>query len=216
MTARVRMPLRRYRSDHPNHVHQVSVVVCKHLYYNQRGLLARQAKPLTVPTLADADREHARTYVLLYVLRDHFSGLFYAAQHGTPQREPLERFLLTAWANSARPRLLRGVPDSLSVAAGTLAVFPGVLPLLEQLDVRLLPPASGFQTAARDVRTVQAHLAQYVGTDAIHASLRLRELQQQNEAQPHRDYPGKTKGDVWREYVPALRFPPKSCYDALA
>ncbi len=68
--------MRSYRSDYPNHLHQLNVCISKHYYATRDGLLKYQKKAMDVSLAKSslADRRH----MLVYCIRDHCSGVFYA------------------------------------------------------------------------------------------------------------------------------------------
>jgi hypothetical protein len=66
----------RYKSDYPNQVHQLLVTVSKHFHIGAKGQLRYQFKAMDVNfnNLEKSEREQ----IVFYLLRDHFSGVFYA------------------------------------------------------------------------------------------------------------------------------------------
>ena len=85
-----------YKSEYPNQVHQLSVSVSKHIYVTGAGKLKFQKKKfeLDLASVRAADRVH----VLHYLIRDHFSGAFYAEICASTSFVPVQDFLNRAWS----------------------------------------------------------------------------------------------------------------------
>lgn len=139
-----------YKSDYPNQVHQLSVSVSKHIYVTGAGKLKFQKKKfeLDLASVRAADRVH----VLHYLIRDHFSGAFYAEICASTSIVPVQDFLNRAWSLKLG-YLFCGVPDLVFIPKTVLYAFENVQSFVESLDVEVREPTSGFQAGVRDVRT---------------------------------------------------------------
>jgi len=85
-----------YRSEYANQVHQLNVSVSKHYYVTKTGSLKYQIKQqeINLDKLARSERLH----LIHYVIRDHFSGLFYAELAISNNPIPIHEFLYRVWA----------------------------------------------------------------------------------------------------------------------
>ena len=130
-----------YRSDYTNQVHQLIVSVSKHFYILKSGDLMHRRKPMEIklPKIEQSPREH----IVHYLIRDHFSGAFYAEMCSARAMMPLEEFLYRAWSKKESYRsvgvfLRRGLPgnpgagsaDSNSVERSLRTATDSHLPLL--------------------------------------------------------------------------------------
>lgn len=138
----------RYKSDYPNQVHQLLVTVSKHFHIGAKGQLRYQFKAMDVNlnNLEKSDREQ----VVFYLLRDHFSGVFYAEIASGKKLISINDFLLRAWLQ--KPDLVFcGVPENLMVTKVVENQFPEITAILQQLNIRKFNPPSGFASGMREV-----------------------------------------------------------------
>lgn len=155
------MVMKSYRSDFPNHVHQLVVSVSKHFYAGKDGLLKYQTKPMemTLAKLSQATRKH----MLTYVLRDHCSGVYYAETCFAPEVLPLKGFLARAWRQKPDYPFC-GMPKLLLFPSVLREAFPGVAEDVESLGIELVKVTSGFQAGGtRDIRTIEEQLGGQLG-----------------------------------------------------
>lgn len=110
-----------------------------------------QKKPMevTLAKLASSARRHA----VIYMLRDHCSGVFYAEIAIAPDLLPLKDFLSRAWGAKVDYDFC-GLPELLSFPASVQAAFPGAAEAVEQLGVVLVDVTSGFQGGVRDIQVI--------------------------------------------------------------
>ncbi|MBK3801298.1 hypothetical protein GAY33_19070 [Azospirillum brasilense] len=147
----------RYQSDHANQVHQLLVSVSKHFYVRRNGTIAFQWKAIDIDLarIQTAKRNH----VVHYLLRDHYSGAFYAEVTTSDRLIDLGEFLYRAWAEKETgpgedaPYLFRGMPDALTVPAKVMERFPGVARIMEACGIAYIKATSGFQAGVRDLKT---------------------------------------------------------------
>ena len=140
----------RYKRDHANENHQLMIAVSKHWYITRDGCLQWQMKPMEIDlrTCGASDRIH----VVNYIIRDHYSGLFFAAVSRSDEQRSAEDFLTEAWSTKAEHPLV-GPPEHLCVAKTCLAAFPMLAEFLREHKVRILDATSGFQSGIRDAQT---------------------------------------------------------------
>lgn len=139
-----------YRSDYSNQVHQVVISASKHFFIKKDGGLSWQKKPFEV-TLAKAPTQ-LRRHIVHYLIRDHFSGAFYAEVHPADQMVSIADFLYRAWAPKDKHALC-GVPEFVTIAATAIEQFPNIHHLLDAYSVGFVKATSGFQSGIRDLRT---------------------------------------------------------------
>ncbi len=145
--------MHRYRSDYSNQVHQLVVSMSRHYYVTKQGKYQYQKKPFEVQLGAQGTRLHA----VHYVIRDHFSGLFYAEISDSDHLIPIEDFLYRAWCKKTE-HPFHGIPEAISVPKTVQNVWPLVTELLMQSGIEVIDVTSGFQGGVRDIRTWEDNL----------------------------------------------------------
>lgn len=139
-----------YKSDYSNHVHQLVVSVSKHLYVTESGTFKYQKKPFEA-TL-DRPESFRKCHIVHYLIRDHFSGLFYAEVADSESFLPIKEFLYRAWSRKgAHP--LYGIPSALTLPKTVKKVWPDLERFVESLGIAVIDVTSGFQGGIRDIRT---------------------------------------------------------------
>lgn len=145
-----------YQSEYSNQVHQLIVSVSKHLFATKTGRLKSQQKPMEVKLAAcsSADKEQ----VVHYLIRDHYSGVFYAEIHPGSALIPLEDFLYRAWSQKEE-YLFCGAPDWMSIPRTVSEGFPAIIDFIGTYDIKSFKVTSGFQSGAiRDIKTWEQHI----------------------------------------------------------
>lgn len=193
-----------YRSNHPNHVHQLMVSVSRHCYVGADGLMKYQKKPMavTLAKLPAASRRHA----VIYTLRDHCSGVFYAEVAIAPDLLPLKGFLSRAWGTKDGYAFC-GLPELLTLPASAQAAFPGVSEAVERLGVRLVEVTSGFQGGVRDIREINEAMRVQSGRPLSELPAEIAWTYQRMAGAVSRRG-GDTKIEMWRQGVGEVRLPP--------
>lgn len=144
-----------YRTEHSNHVHQLVVAVSRHFYVTSAGKFKKQVKPFEAKL--DRPESFTKRHIVHYMIRDHFSGLFYAEVTDTEHLYPVTDFLCRAWSPK-ETHCLRGVPLAMTVPKNVHAVWPEISTLLTAVEVESIEVTSGFQGGIRDIRTWEEHL----------------------------------------------------------
>jgi hypothetical protein len=142
-----------YRSDYSNQVHQLVVSVSRHYYITKQGKYQYQKKPFEV----DLGESSSKLHVVHYLIRDHFSGLFYAELTDTQHLIPIREFLYRAWSEKREHPFL-GVPSGITVPKNVQKLWPAVAGFLAGLGIEVIKVTSGFQGGVRDIRTWEDHL----------------------------------------------------------
>ncbi len=139
-----------YRSSYSNERHQLIVCVSKHLYATKNGLIRYQRKPFDVSLMKVEKAE--KVHLVHYLIRDDFSGVFYAEIHSGTPLIPIEEFLFRAWSHKEN-YLFCGMPDFISVPKTVSERFPTVKRLIEVYGVKTIDVTSGFQSGTiQDVK----------------------------------------------------------------
>ena len=147
---------RQYRSDYSNQVHQFIVSVSRHFYVTAGGKLKYQKKPFDARLGNRAT--FTRRHVINFLIRDHFSGLFYAEITDIDNVYSACEFLHRAWSESD-DHPLYGIPDMMTLPKNVRAVWPDLAAFLEEETlINLIDVTSGFQGGVRDVRSWEALL----------------------------------------------------------
>lgn len=196
--------MKSYRSEHPNHVHQLTVSASKHYYITKDGRLKYQHKPMEIRL--DALEHSDRTHVVHYIIRDHFSGLFYSEIAASASLPPVEYFLNRAWRKKDE-YVFCGIPKLLTIPQRVETIFPTVKTSVLALGVGLIEVTSGFQGGVRDVRTVEDWLKLFHDSPMDEASLRAKQIAQIMGKKKSRNG-ADDKASFWMEYVPEIRVPP--------
>lgn len=139
-----------YRSDHSNQVHQVVISVSKHFFIKKDGGLSYQKKPFET-SLAKAGMQNRR-HVVHYLIRDHFSGTFYAEVFPADNMSDIAEFLYRSWSQKPKHPFC-GIPDFITIAATVTDHFPNIHRLLDAYGIGFVKATSGFQSGIRDLRT---------------------------------------------------------------
>ena len=149
-----------YQSDYANQVHQLTVSISKHIILLKTGAMRFQKKPIDV-NLANFSRSQ-KSHIAYYIVRDHYSGCFYAEIHSCTSLVPVEDFLFRAWSEKPNYEFC-GAPDYLAVPETVNVAFPNLKKLMEDYGIEPAPVTSGFQSGAvRDVQTWENLVRQYV------------------------------------------------------
>jgi hypothetical protein len=195
----------RYQSDHSNQVHQLMVSVSKHFYLLKNGNVRFQEKKFDF-NLANVKKSE-KELVVHYLIRDHFSGAFYAEACPSSLLMPVEDFLIRAWSKKDE-YIFCGIPDSLSIPNTVAEAFPKLLPWASSLGLDLLEVTSGFQGGIRDVPTWEKYLRMVV---SLHEETKLSEIQGKAAGinnylnKKHADRPSKI--GKWAHSVGTIRLP---------
>lgn len=143
----------RYQSDYSNQVHQLMVSVSRHFFITRAGKYQYQKKPFNVELATRSAKRHA----VHYLIRDHFSGLFYAELGDSECLTSIEEFLYRAWSKKL-DHPFHGFPEAVSVPQTVRTAWPSVAASLAELGIPVIKVTSGFQGGIRDIRTWEEHL----------------------------------------------------------
>jgi hypothetical protein len=144
-----------YRTEYPNQVHQLTISVSRHYYVTKDRRLKYQQKDMDVSleVVHDADRTH----IIHYIIRDHFSGLFYYELGTSKEMISATHFLKRAWDEKS-DYVFGGIPDAIAIPKTAEKVFPTLKESVAELGIEFVEVTSGFQGGIRDIRTVEQAL----------------------------------------------------------
>jgi hypothetical protein len=150
------MVMQRYKSDYPNHVHQLLISASRHLYALKDGRVREQKKPMEV-TLANVNTSD-KTHLINLLIHDHFSGAFYAEVAFSSERLAPEQFLHRAWCEKDGYAFC-GFPDILTVPETVYSQHPQLVDLVSQWGVTPIRIRSGFQAGVGVLKYWENELA---------------------------------------------------------
>ena len=197
------MAIVHYASKRPNHVHQLVVSVSRHLYAGADGLLKYQKKSMetTLAKVPAATRRHG----VIYTLRDHTSGVFYAELAFAPNLLPLKDFLTRAWSSKSDYPFC-GLPELLTFPASVRSAFPGVAEDVERLGIGLVDVTSGFQGGVRDIQVIDEAMRMMTGKPLVELPAELA-WTYKSMAKSVSRRGSDTKIDMWQQGVGEIRLP---------
>ena len=147
--------MKRYQTDYSNQVHQLLITPSKHCFVTTKGLLKYQKKPFEIK-LDDLENSK-KAHTIHYLIRDHYSGLFYWEICRADDPIPIHEFLYRAW-NKKETHPLFGIPEFMTIPKNAQTFFPGLMNFIEHLEIVYIKVTSGFQGGVRDVRTIEEEL----------------------------------------------------------
>ena len=148
----------RYKSDYSNQVHQLVVSASKHYYLTKGNKLVYQHKPIEID-LKKVENSKKRN-MIIFSIRDHYSGVFYCEIRFGPEKHPLIDFLFRAWSKKEGYSFY-GIPESLVVSKTVGLFYPEIRNKLDQLNINYIEATSGFQNGVRDIQTIEEYMKGY-------------------------------------------------------
>lgn len=207
--------INRYSSPYPNYIHQLFITPSKHLYVlkDQRMKWQDKAMDVKLNNIEQAEKEH----VVHYILADHTSSAFYAELRTSKSLITPIEFLTRAWKKKTT-FFFHGVPEQLIVPTTVSNKYPEINDWLEQLDIGLVSPLSGFYAGIHQVRNWENDVANNISAynyfnedpctlENINAKI-VQILQAANDSKINRNSINKTRRKIWersREGIPPIR-----------
>jgi len=142
------MPIMRYKTDYPNQVHQLLVSVSRHFYILKSGDVSYQKKPFEFDL--KTVRKSEKVHVIHYLLKDHYSGVFYAEICTHLDLIPVEEFLFRAWSKQDNI-VFCGIPMMIIVPKSVQEFAPGLRSFLNTIQIEQIDPTSGYQAGVREI-----------------------------------------------------------------
>jgi hypothetical protein len=201
--------LQRYKTNQSNEVHQLVVAVSRHSYVTAAGKVQRQKKAFEVRL--DKPETFTKVHLVHYLLRDHFSGLFYAELADSENIFPVHEFLYRAWSKK-ESHPLYGIPLGLTVPGTVRALWPDLISLLKEATIETIDVTSGFQGGIRDLRTWEneLHFGLYESGSPPDYEEVLRSAPEACANLNISECRGNPKAKLWRENLPETIYVPCS------
>lgn len=201
--------LQRYKTNQSNEVHQLVVAVSRHSYVTAAGKFRRQKKPIEVRL--DKRETFTKRHVVHYLIRDHFSGLFYAELTDSENIFPVHEFLFRAWSKK-ESHPLYGIPFGLTVPGTVRTLWPDFVSQLKAAAIQAIDVTSGFQGGIRDLRTWEdeLHFGLYESGYPPDYQEILRRAPEACASFNLSEYRGGPKAAVWRKNLPEKTYVPVS------
>ncbi len=194
---------RSYVTEYPNQVHQFNIGFSKSFSVSSNRKLKFHYTSLR-PRPEDMLSTHHH-YVLFYLVRDHFSGLFFTEAYTAGENPNPVTFLAKAW--KLKPKLrFSGIPDLLIIPHTTEKLYPNTIASISAMGIKTMLPTSGFQGGVRDLRTAEDFIRTGSGGPISNLSA-LIELQMLSLEQYSSHVPNRTKAELWDQYLRPQRFP---------
>lgn len=139
-----------YKSDFPNQVHQLNVSIAKNHYLLKDETIKYQSKKFDINW-----KNHSKTgkrHLVNYLIRDHFSGCYYAELHPIDKMPDLKSFLFNAWKTKEFYEF-KGVPRYMILGSDVIEKYPDIKNFAQNINEFDLQMAdNGFSTGIRSVR----------------------------------------------------------------
>lgn len=145
-----------YKSNYSNEVHQLIISPSRHYYVTKSGNLKYQKKPIEINLKQIPDSKINN--IVHYLIRDHYSGLFYWEICSVDFMFSVCDFLYRAWSKKENHPLC-GFPDFLTIPKNVQVFFPNLLEFIDKLGITYIQVTSGFQGGVRDIKTVENELS---------------------------------------------------------
>lgn len=206
---------RSYKTGIANEVHQLVVSVSRHYYVTSSGKYKRQKKPFEARL--DNPSSFTKRHIVHYLIRDHFSGLFYAELTDSQSLFSIYEFLYRAWSPK-KLHPLQGLPYGLTVPKNVRTMWPTLTSFLEEATVHPIDVTSGFQSGVRDLRTWEEVLrcGLYQSGYPPDYSEVLRDAPETCVRFNRSEVRGPSKADVWKRNLPEEVYIPSSREDFLS
>jgi hypothetical protein len=184
-----------YSTEFSNQVHQLTIAVSKHYWVTNEHVVKYQIKPMEM-RLINVSRSQ-KTHLVIYSVRDHFSGLFYSAAASSSSLPSAVSFLSEAWSKKPE-HSFSGQPIWLTIPDTVEAAFPGTRNFALALGVQLIPVTSGFQGGIRDIRTIEVRL-KFCHDQSLEFTINdCTSIARYSEAEPSK-IKGMSKAQFWQQ-----------------
>lgn len=148
----------RYISDYPNQVHQLNLSILKNYYILKNGDIKYQAKKFDV-NWKNYEKTGKR-HIVNFLIRDHYSGCFYAEIFPIDEMPGIIDFLYNAWREKADFEFC-GIPKNLILGRHIVERFPMIENLKSNADVNIELAENGFATGIRALKDWENNIAYY-------------------------------------------------------
>ncbi|MDD2437186.1 MAG: hypothetical protein PHC42_00810 [Bacilli bacterium] len=148
----------RYISDYPNQVHQLNFSILQNYHILKNGDLKYQAKKFDV-NWKNYEKTGKR-HIVNFLIRDHFSGCFYAEIFPIDEAPTIVNFLYNAWREKTNFEFC-GIPKTLILGRHVVERFPMIYNLESNAGVNIELATNGFATGIRSLKDWENNIAYY-------------------------------------------------------
>ena len=184
-------------SHYANEVHQLTITVSQHFWVSRDQIVKYQKKELG-QNLRGVARS-AKNHVLIYLLRDHFSGLYYSQATTSQELMRPATFLDKAWSLKVEG-LLSGKPRQLTLPAQIEAAFPGTRDSIERLGIEVVDARAGVQAGQREIHEMEVLMGHSYGKSLQYLLNTCHAAGVHAEREPSR-VGGLSKGGLWAQHL---------------
>lgn len=138
-----------YKSDYPNQVHQLNFSISQNYHILKNGDIKYQVKKFDVNWTNYS--KSGKRHLVNYLIRDHFSGCFYAEVHPIDEVPHISEFLFNAWRQKEGFEFC-GIPKSLILGRHIIEKFPEIENLQKNVRLNIELAQNGFATGIRSMR----------------------------------------------------------------
>lgn len=151
--------MNRYKSDYPNQVHQLSVYISKNYYLLKNGEIKYQNKKFDINW--KNYKKTGKRHLVSFVIRDHYSGCFYAEIHPIDQVPHLREFLFNAWRKKDSYEFY-GIPENLIVGKHIIDMYPELKSFSDDYKkINIELAENGFATGIRATKDWESNINYY-------------------------------------------------------
>lgn len=186
-----------YVTEFSNQVHQLIISVSKRYWITNKGIVKYRHKPMEV-TLANVGKS-SKAYLVIYTLRDHFSGIFYSSVAPSSSLVMASDFLTEAWSKKTG-HAFTGLPVHLTIPDTIESIFPGTRSFAKSKGINLPTVTSGFQGGVRDIRTIEERLKFCHDQSLEHTLQECIDISKYSEGLPSK-VKGLTKAELWQQNI---------------
>ncbi len=140
--------LNKYRSEYPNHVHQLNMSISQNYHLLKNGEIKYQIKKFNVDWTNY--KSSGKRHIVNLLIRDHFSNCFYAEIFPIDEMPHIKYFLFNAWREKSDFAFC-GIPRCLILGRHIIERFPEIQNLSITANVDIQLASSGFVTGVRSM-----------------------------------------------------------------
>jgi hypothetical protein len=185
------------QSRHANDIHQLVVAVSQHFWITKDETVKYQKKPLGL-SLTSA-RLSPKAHVVVYLIRDDYSGLYYCMATTSQSLVRPATFLAKAWSLKVDSPF-SGRPQQLVVPRDVEFAFPGTRTAAAELGVDIADGSP--HQAARELEYIESLLGYSYGKKFHNLVDTCRAICAHSQREPSRVV-SYTKGRLWQQHLPA-------------
>lgn len=145
----------KYRSDYPNHVHQLNMSISQNHYLLKNGEIKYHIKNFDVHWTNYW--KSGKRHLVNFLIRDHFSNCFYAEMFPIDEMPDMKNFLFNAWREKENYPFC-GMPKCLILGRHIIDRCPEILNLAYTANMDIQLANNGFATGIRSMRDWESNM----------------------------------------------------------